>query len=82
MTDIAADARRIIAGHLGLDEDEVTPESSFADLGADELDLVELAMSLEEAFGLDLPEDVLEQHPTVGAATGWLEAAHARRQGR
>jgi len=43
--------RKIIAEQLGVDEGEITPQTSFVDdLNADSLDLVELIMSLEEEF--------------------------------
>jgi len=43
--------RKIIAEQLGVEEGEITPQTSFVDdLNADSLDLVELIMSLEEEF--------------------------------
>ncbi|MCD5412502.1 MAG: acyl carrier protein, partial [Dehalococcoidia bacterium] len=46
--------RKIIVEQLGVEEEEVTPEASFADdLNADSLDLVELVMAFEEEFGDD-----------------------------
>ncbi len=46
--------RKIIVEQLGVDEDQVTPTTSFVDdLNADSLDLVELIMSLEEEFSTD-----------------------------
>lgn len=48
--------KEIIVDQLGVEEDEVTLESSFIDdLGADSLDIVELIMALEEEFGLEIP---------------------------
>jgi len=44
--------RKIIAEQLGVEEDDIKPNTSFVeDLNADSLDLVELIMSLEEEFG-------------------------------
>jgi acyl carrier protein len=46
--------RKIIVEQLGVDEDQVTPTTSFVDdLNADSLDLVELIMSFEEEFSKD-----------------------------
>jgi acyl carrier protein len=54
---------------LQVKPDQVTESASFAeDLEADSLDLVELVMSLEEAFGIEVPEDELEGIETVGQA--------------
>lgn len=54
---------------LSVDAAKVTPDASFADdLDADSLDLVELVMSLEEEFGVEVPEEELEGIKTVGQA--------------
>lgn len=54
---------------LGVDEEKVTMEASFADdLDADSLDVVELVMSLEEEFGIEVPEEELQDVTTVGQA--------------
>ena len=61
--------RSIVAKQLGLDEDEVTNESSFIDdLGADSLDTVELVMSFEEEFDIEISDDEAENILTVQAA--------------
>ena len=61
--------RGIVAKQLGLSEDEVTNESSFIDdLGADSLDTVELVMSLEEEFDIEISDDEAENILTVQAA--------------
>jgi acyl carrier protein len=54
---------------LSVDESKVTPDAKFGDdLDADSLDLVELVMSLEEEFGVEVPEEELEGIETVGQA--------------
>jgi len=61
--------RSIVAKQLGLGEDEVNNESSFIDdLGADSLDTVELVMSLEEEFDIEISDDEAENILTVQAA--------------
>ena len=61
--------RSIVAKQLGLSEDEVKNESSFIDdLGADSLDTVELVMSLEEEFDIEISDDEAENILTVQAA--------------
>ena len=66
---VEAKVRGIVAKQLGLGEDEVNNESSFIDdLGADSLDTVELVMSLEEEFEIEISDDEAENILTVQAA--------------
>ena len=61
--------RSIVEKQLGLGEDEVNNESSFIDdLGADSLDTVELVMSLEEEFDIEISDDEAENILTVQSA--------------
>ena len=54
--------KKIIAEKLSVDLDEVVPGASFVDdLGADSLDLVELIMSMEEEFDIDIPDEAAEK---------------------
>ncbi len=63
----------IIVEQLGVEEDEVTLESSFVeDLGADSLDIVELIMALEEEFGLEIPDDEAEKIGIVNDAVEYI----------
>ena len=65
--------RRIISDQLGVDESQVTPNASFEeDLNADSLDLVELIMSLEEEFGIEISEEDAEKIRTVGDAEEYI----------
>jgi acyl carrier protein len=65
--------RHIISEQLGVDESQVTPSASFEeDLNADSLDLVELIMSLEEHFGIEIPEEEAEKIQTVGDAIDYV----------
>jgi len=66
---VEAKVKGIVAKQLGLGEDEVSNESSFIDdLGADSLDTVELVMSLEEEFDIEISDDEAENILTVQAA--------------
>jgi acyl carrier protein len=70
--------KQIIAEQLGVEEDEVTPSSSFVDdLGADSLDTVELVMALEENFDLEIPDEAAEKIRTVQDAIDYIEK-HAK----
>lgn len=58
--------RAIVSDQLDINEDEVTPDSVLTeDLGADSLDLVDLVMSLEDEFELEVPDEELENIRTV-----------------
>jgi acyl carrier protein len=74
MADIASRVKAIIVDKLGVDESEVTPESSFTnDLGADSLDTVELIMEFEKEFNIGIPDDQAESISTVGEAIKYIE---------
>lgn len=62
-------ARLLIADHLAVDIAVVRNDASFTtDLGADSLDMVELAMRFEEALNISIPDDESEACATVGDA--------------
>ncbi|MCK9324385.1 MAG: acyl carrier protein [Bacteroidales bacterium] len=74
MSDIDSRVKAIIVDKLGVDESEVTRESSFTnDLGADSLDTVELIMEFEKEFNLAIPDDQAETIVTVGDAIKYVE---------
>ena len=71
--EILSKVEEIVAGQLGKSEDESSPESSFIeDLGADSLDLVELIMSMEEEFGLEISDEDAESIITVQDAINFI----------
>ena len=58
--------KKIVAEKLSVDLDEVVPDASFIDdLGADSLDLVELIMSMEEEFDIEISDEQAEKLLTV-----------------
>ena len=66
--------KEIIVEQLGVEEDEITMESSFIDdLGADSLDVVELIMAIEEAFDIEIPDGEAENIETVKDAVEYLK---------
>ena len=66
--------KSILIDQLDVEEEKVTPEASIADdLGADSLDIVDLVMSLEEEFDLEIPDDQVETIKTVGDIVKYIE---------
>ncbi len=64
----------IIVDQLDVDEDKVKMEASISeDLGADSLDIVDLVMSLEEEFDIEIPDDQVENVKTVGDIVKFIE---------
>jgi acyl carrier protein len=64
----------LIVEQLGVSKDEAVLKASFIDdLGADSLDIVELVMSLEEDFDLEIPDDDAEKIQTIGDAIAYMK---------
>jgi len=67
--------KKIIAEKLGVDLSEVVPEASFVnDLGADSLDLVELIMTMEEEFEMEISDEEAEKLVTVKNAIDFINS--------
>ncbi len=74
MATVSERLKKIIVDQLGVDESEVIPNASFVeDLNADSLDLVELIMSLEEEFKLQISDEDAEKITTVQEAEDYIE---------
>ena len=66
--------RKIIAENLEIDENTITPESVITDdLGAHSLDVVDLVMSFEDEFGVEIPDEAVETIRTVGDIVKYIE---------
>lgn len=67
--------KNIIVEQLGVDMEAVTPEASFIDdLGADSLDIVELVMTMEEEFDLEIPDEDAEKIKSVNDVINYIKA--------
>jgi len=73
MSSIEKRIKEIVAEQLGVDEAQVTNESSFMDdLGADSLDTVELVMALEEEFEIEISDEDAEKIQSVQDAIDYI----------
>ena len=67
--------KKIVAEQLGVDESKIVPSARFTDdLNADPLDLVEMIMSLEEEFGIEIPDEDAEKIVVVQDAIDYIDA--------
>ena len=67
--------KKILVDQLDVDEGAITYESSISDdLGADSLDIVDLVMSLEEEFDIEVPDEEIEAMRTVGDIVKFIES--------
>ncbi|HXV35706.1 MAG TPA: acyl carrier protein [Myxococcota bacterium] len=74
-SDLSDRIQSIVADQLGVERAEVTKDASILDdLGADSLDVVELVMSLEEAFNIEVPDDAVEEMRTIGDVQRFVES--------
>lgn len=64
--------KKIVVEQLDVEETNISLETSFEDLDADSLDIVELIMALEEEFGIEIPDEDGEKLTTVGAAVEYI----------
>jgi acyl carrier protein len=74
VSDIGSQVREILAFHLGIDGSQLGDDTRFRDLGADSLDVVEIVMSCEERFGVEIPNREATALATVGDAVRCVEA--------
>lgn len=67
MANVEDKVKEIIVEQLNVAAESVNPEASFIDdLGADSLDIVELVMTMEEEFDLEIPDEDAEKIKSVG----------------
>ena len=66
--------QKILAEQFEIDEDDITLNSDLVDdLGADSLDFVDLVMSIEDEFEIEVPDEAIEEIRTVDDAVKYIE---------
>ena len=66
--------KAILSEQFDVEEDSITAETTLADdLGADSLDVVDLLMSIEDEFEVEIPDEEVENIKTVGALVEYIE---------
>ena len=66
--------KMILSSQFDVEEDSITPETNIADdLGADSLDVVDMLMSLEDEFDVEIPDEEIERIRTVGELVAYIE---------
>ncbi len=76
--DTSQKVAEIIAGKLSIPASNVSSDSTFKDLGADSLDIVEIIMNFEEVFGIEIKDEDAEKIKTIGQAVDLIHAARTK----
>ncbi|NMA02901.1 MAG: acyl carrier protein [Clostridia bacterium] len=66
--------KALVAEQLSVEADEINLDTTFEDLNADSLDVVELVMALEEEFDIEIPDEDAEKIRSIGAAVEYIKA--------
>lgn len=67
--------KAILAEQFDVEEDKITADTDLQeDLGADSLDVVDLLMSIEDEFEVEVPDEEIENIKTVGSLISYIEA--------
>lgn len=65
--------KSLITEQLDVDEEQLDMDTTFEDIDADSLDVVELVMALEEEFNLEIADEEVEKIKTVGDIVSYIE---------
>ena len=72
--DVFGRIKALVAEQLRVDEEKITLETTFDELDADSLDVVDLIMALEDEFDIEIPDEDAEKIKTVGDAVEYIKA--------
>jgi acyl carrier protein len=76
--DTSAKIIEIIAEKLSIPRENITEQSTFKDLGADSLDIVEIIMNFEETFGIEIRDEDAEKIKSVGEAVDLIHTVRKK----
>ncbi len=66
--------KELVAEQLGISKDKITENSNIIeDLGADSLDVIEMLMTLEDEYGITIPDDKISQIKTINQIVELIE---------
>jgi acyl carrier protein len=88
MTEVTSEScaekvQEIIRNNIGADAEKITPDANFMrDLGCDSLDCVDLVMTFEDAFGVEITDGEAESAPTVGQMVVLINSKLAAKGGQ
>lgn len=78
MQDTFAKIVDIVASKLDVDKKSINMESTFTDLGADSLDLLEIIMRLEEQFGIEINDEDAEKMTKMSDVVAYINARRTK----
>ncbi|MGX7144408.1 acyl carrier protein [Facklamia languida] len=65
--------QKLIVDKFGVTKEDVTPQMTFDDLGADSLDVVEFVMEVEDQFGIEFEDDRIESLTNIQGAVDYID---------
>ena len=75
MSEVQSKVVEIIVDKLGVKESEVVPEASFTNhLGADSLDAIDIVMTIEDQYAIEVPDENIENMKTVEDIVSFIES--------
>jgi acyl carrier protein len=70
---IAEEVKEIVAGIVHIDKSLMTPESTFKDLKADSLDIVQALVAVEDKFDIEIPDEEAQKFRNFGDFIAFVE---------
>lgn len=71
---ILEDVKLIVANQMNISPESINTATTFYDVEADSLDVVEVIMALESKFGITLPDEAVESFKTIGDLASYVES--------